>query len=425
MWYNVVYKRTVERGEVMSKIGNLTRKIRVWGVTGVVDSIPRYSYHFICRCSLYLNYLRNRNVRPVPGVTVIANVSESTSNSKTTRDFIVALKEAGIPVQSFDLCRRRKLRKRYPELVTPGREFCVTKYTHVVEMFRSPLPDGIVQHRARIAFWEGESGVLAAFPYLAGPAPIIAMSDFNYEAFRRDLPSTTPVFKVPYPLRQLPADLEPKETVRARHGLKRDDFAVLFNFDIGSFWRKNPIAAVRSFARAFKDVANAKLVLKTNCSKAFPERIQWIRKEIDSLGISSSVVWIHDYVAVKELYAIVNACDVYLSLHRAEGFGIGIAEAMQLGKPVIVTDYSASTEFCRPDNSFPVAYRLVDIKPGEYFTEMRTWADADVDDAAKALRLCYDDPAKRREVGEAGRKFVEEHFSIENFRSAMNGILNA
>ncbi len=408
----------------MNRLRVIIGKIKVWGLSGVLDSIPRYGYIFLCRCRLFLDYLRNKKVKPIFGVTVIANISESTSNSKTTRDFIAALKEAGIPVQSFDLCRRRLARKKYPDLVTPAREFCVTKYTHVIEMFRSPLPDGIVRHRARIAFWEGEHGVLAAFPYLAAPDPVIAMSDFNYEEFKRDLPTTTPVFKVPYPLRKLPGDFALPESVRARYGLKADDFAVLFNFDIGAFWRKNPLAAVRAFASAFQDVPNAKLILKTNCAKIFPERVRWIQDEADALGIASSIVWIHEYLEVKDVYALVNACDVYLSLHRAEGFGIGIAEAMQLGKPVVVTDYSASTEFCRPGCSFPVAYRLVDIKPGEYFTEMRTWADADVEDAAKALRLCYDDPVTRREVGEAGRKFVEEHFSIENFRSAMNVILN-
>ncbi len=408
----------------MSKFGVLIGKIRVWGLAGILDSIPRYSYTFMCRFRLYFNYLQNRKVRPVPGVTVIANISENSSNSKTTRDFIAALKEAGIPVQSFDLCRRKHQRKFYSKFVTPSREFCVTKYTHVVEMFRSPLPKGIVKKRARIAFWEGEYGVLSAFPYLASPDPVIAMSDFNYEEFKRDLPTTTPVFKVPYPLRKLPGDLTPPEIVRARYGLKSDDFAVLFNFDIGSYWRKNPLAVLRAFAAAFRDVPNAKLVLKLNCSKTFSERVRWIRDEADALGIASSIVWIHDYLEVREIYALVNACDVYLSLHRAEGFGIGIAEAMQLGKPVIVTDYSASTEFCCPDNSFPVPYRLVDIKPGEYFTEMKTWADADVDEAAKALRLCHDDPTTRKAVGEAGRIFVEDHFSIDNFRVVMNKILN-
>lgn len=74
--------------------------------------------------------------------------------------------------------------------------------------------------------------------------------------------------------------------------------------------------------------------------------------------------------------------------------------------------------------SFPVDYKLVPILPDEYFTSMKEWAEADVDDAAKWLRLCYDDSALRNEVGLKGKAFVEEHFSTENFRKSVEDFLD-
>ena len=133
---------------------------------------------------------------------------------------------------------------------------------------------------------------------------------------------------------------------------------------------------------------------------------------------------ISEYLPHAELYGLVAACDVYMSLHRGEGFGLGMAEAMLMGKPVIATDWSANTEYCRSESSFPIPYRLVPVKSDEYFTSMREWAEADVDAAADALRRCYDNPELAAMVGERGRLFIENHFSLENFKKSVDAFLD-
>lgn len=348
------------------------------------------------------------------------------SNSKTVRDFLYALKNADIPFQSLDINTRRDvIPSDYADILTSIEEFDIRRYDHVVEMFRSPLPDGLAPHRARIAFWEGEYGLLDAFPYLAGKDPVIAMSDFNAQDFRRELPPETPVFKILYPLQRISSDMDDRTTVRARYGIGAEDFAAFFNFDLGSFFRKNPIGTMRAFAKALGGKQNAKLVFKLNLAKDFPDRIAVLKEEARRLNIDDKLVLVTGYIPRKDVYGLTNACDVYISLHRAEGFGIGVAEAMQLGKPVIVTDYSATTEFCNSDNSIPIPYRLVAIRPGEYFESMRTWADADIEAAATALRRCYDDPAYRAAIGLKGKTFVEEHFSTTNFKRSVEAFLDA
>lgn len=88
-----------------------------------------------------------------------------------------------------------------------------------------------------------------------------------------------------------------------------------------------------------------------------------------------------------ELLALYGACDRYLSLHRAEGFGRGLAEALQLGLHVIATGYSGNADFCRPPCADLVRYRLIKVKQGEYpYGEGQVWADADIDHAAELMR---------------------------------------
>ena len=413
----------------MGAIQNLcsvVRKLRVWGIKGVLGYIPRRIGAFRFRSFLRKNYKRHSSTTPQRGITVIAPISMGYSNSKTVRDFLYALKASGIPFQSLDINTRHDvITSDYADILTPLPDFNIRKYDHVVEMFRSPLPDGMVPCRARIAFWEGEHGLLETFPYLKSADPVIAMSDFNYTDFRNELPPETPVFKILYPLQRVSADMDDQQATRARYGIGKDDFVVFFNFDLGSFFRKNPIGAMRAFSQALGTVPKAKLVFKLNLAKDFPERIDMLKAEAAKLGILDKLILVTGYIPRKDVYGLTNACDVYISLHRAEGFGIGVAEAMQLGKPVIVTDYSSTTEFCNADNAIPIPYRLVPIQNGEYFAAMQAWADADVDAAAAALRKCHDNAVYRAEIGRKGKAFVEEHFSTANFRKSVEAFLDA
>ncbi len=107
------------------------------------------------------------------------------------------------------------------------------------------------------------------------------------------------------------------------------------------------------------------------------------------------------------------ACDCYVSLHRAEGFGFGMLEAMQLGRPVIATAYSGNMEFCTPDNCYLVDYDLVAVERGEYPGVERgsVWADPKIASAAAAMReaLYNRDETARR--GKCAAQYVKKNFS--------------
>ena len=407
----------------MGKIAEACAKLRVWGIPGVMDYVAKkIAWH---RQSCRLRRISKLDAGCVPsrGITLIGDFTQGGSNSKTNRDFAHALKDAGVPFQTYSIDRKISVPESdYQDILTPAGEFRLHKYTHVIEMFRSPLPRELVTNRARIAFWEGEHGILDVWPFLSGSDPVIGMSDFNVEYFRREFKA--PVYKILYPLRRIDVAIPPRNEMRAKFGIGKDDFMVLFTFDFGSYKRKNPIAAMRAFAKSLSSAQDAKLVFKTMGAKNHSAQVAEVEREASRLGIAEKFRLINEYLPHAELYGLTSACDVYISLHRGEGFGLGMAEAMLMGKPVMATDWSANTEFCKEGMSFPVPYRLVPVKSDEYFTSMKEWAEADVDAAATILRRCYDAPTLRIEVGARGKAFVEQHFSNENFKKSVEAFLD-
>ena len=97
---------------------------------------------------------------------------------------------------------------------------------------------------------------------------------------------------------------------------------------------------------------------------------------------------------------------------------------MSCGKPVVATDWSANTEFCHADTSWPVPYSMTPILPHEYMATMVEWADADIDAAARCLREIYDGPEKAAARAACGQKFMIEHFSLANFKASVEAFLN-
>ena len=148
----------------------------------------------------------------------------------------------------------------------------------------------------------------------------------------------------------------------------------------------------------------------------------FLQKEVMRLGISRQVVIISEYLSQLDLYSLANACDVYLSLHRGEGFGLGIAEAMQLSKPVVVTEYSAPLEFCNEDTALLVPCRIAVMKGDALATQMGQCAEPDIDAAAMALRRLHGNRSYAENIGNRARLFLEKHFSDAAFKTSIQNL---
>lgn len=208
-----------------------------------------------------------------------------------------------------------------------------------------------------------------------------------------------PVSLVPVPLEFDDVVVGPGE--RARLGLD-DRFTVLFSFDFLSVMdRKNPIGLVEAFTSAFAPADGARLILKAINGEVFPEQKEHL---LDVIADRPDIELWDRYLEGGDRLALVAASDCYASLHRSEGLGLTMAEAMAVGTPVVATAYSGNLDFMDDDSAMLVPARVVEIGPGHFYPASGHWAEPDLDDAAAALRRLASDPALRQRLGRRGRE---------------------
>ena len=218
------------------------------------------------------------------------------------------------------------------------------------------------------------------------------------------------------PIVHMPIAVEPQVHEffdRKYFGIPESRYAILFFFDALSFAsRKNPWAAIDVYKRvlAKRPLAKLQLVLKINNSARDAKSLERLKAEIEP--IRDRVTLIDKTVSEEEVKNLVRVCDSFLSLHRAEGFGLGPAEAMFFGKPVIVTAWSGNMDYMTPDNSLGVHYKLTPLAEGDYpHWQDQVWADADLDDAAQKVLMLFDDPVFGRQLGQRAGIHMRIHFS--------------
>lgn len=411
----------------MENLFTLAAKVRIWGLPGVLGFFKRELNVRIHRRRLLKLHRRSKVAIPTMGITIVGDLTDRPGLSKTLRDFVWCLKDVGIPVQTYDTTWKPQIPAVDMEgLITPSEEFDLHRYTHLIVMYRSPLTKQMTNGHTvgRIVFHEGAHGIHSTTPFLRESGDdIIAMSDFNYEYFVKAF-SGQNVWKITYPFRFKLEKATPRDELRAKYGIGMSDFVVFFNFDFGSYYRKNIPAALTAFSLAFKGDASAKLVFKTKGAEKNKRQVAEMMAKVDELGIVNQFVHISEFLSCADLDGLTGASDVYLSLHKAEGFGLGMAEAMSQGKPVVATNWSANTEFCNSDTAWCIPYKMVPILPHEYPVSMKEWAEADVDAAAAALREIRADPESASKRAAHGAEFMKEHFSLENFKRSTENLLS-
>ena len=197
---------------------------------------------------------------------------------------------------------------------------------------------------------------------------------------------------------------QPSALTRADFGLPDGAVVVLVSFSLASsFERKNPLAAIAAFRAAFGDRPDRILVLKVVHAGHAPADLARLRAAV----AGAANIRLEDRLLPQaDSHALTRCADIVLSLHRSEGFGLVPAEAMLLGRPVIATDWSGTTDFLDATCGVPVGYRLIPARDprGVFEAPGAVWAEADQAEAASALRRLADDPGQRAAVGQAGRQ---------------------
>lgn len=269
------------------------------------------------------------------------------------------------------------------------------------------LPEGTLSGRYNIGYWMFELENIpedwkASFQYVN---EVWTPSEFASEAFRKYSP--VPVYTMPY---GITAEPDPALT-RRDFSLPEDQFLFLMMFDSGSTSeRKNPRDAIRAFRMAFANHPQTSLVIKVN--NASREDLDKLENWLEGL---ENVHLLQGTYPKSKVYSLISLCDAFVSLHRSEGFGLPMAEAMLLKTPCIATDYSANRDFMNDRTACLVKADMIEVALENHpvYTKGNKWAQPDVAQAAGYMRRLWEDQDYYKAIQEEAYRFITQTYSLE------------
>ena len=336
-------------------------------------------------------------MNPNLGINIAGYINGEFGIGEGVRANIRAAEAAGIPftINNFTRSPHRKQDTTYQNfsLDNPHPVNLIQVNADEVATFIKHTDSSYFENKYNIGFWAWE---LPTFPSEWQPAfdnfhEIWTYSNHCAEAISAVSP--IPVMKIMPSISLAQPALE-----REALNLPKHKFIFLFVFDFSSrIERKNPLAVIQAFKQAFGEDDRVLLIVKSSNSKNFSEAQASLNSAIAN---HSNIKHLDGYLSKGKINGLLYNCDCYVSLHRCEGFGLTMAEAMFYGKPVIATDYSSNTEFMNVGNSFCVKYKLIPIEQdcGPY-KKGNVWAAADVEHAANLMRYVFNNSREAQQIG--------------------------
>lgn len=354
------------------------------------------------------------------GVNAVGYLRGGLGLGQAARLYVQALHEAGVPV------RTTTVDVSLPDVVAPDGRRAQVKTTDFADLhvegdlpfnlvcvnapelpaLHASLGPGFFEDRYTIGVWAWEVDVV---PPSWDRAFGLVDEIWVYSRYVQEILSSVapvPVVRMPLPIVAPPpggdiADLR-----------LPDGFAFLFLFDFYStLARKNPLGLVDAFTRAFEPGEGPQLVLKSHNGDFKPERLARLR---EAAGDRPDIHIVDRFLSNADMAALMRRADCYVSLHRAEGFGLTLGETMALGKPVIATGFSANLDFMTAENSYLVRHAETLVgEEGENYPAHGTWAEPDLDHAAQLMREVWEHQDEARRRGARAQLEIAQHFSLD------------
>jgi len=353
---------------------------------------------------------------------VVAGVlSSATGLGESARMNLDGLRHAGLPFGGVDLSGTLLGAADLPAYPLESRQSPQGPGTLILHTPGTTLPYAllrcgrdVVRGKKLVGFWHWELARLPREWRLGSDRldEIWVPSQFCADAVRQSFAG--PIRVIPHPV----------DVAGARRRLRTDArFKALAMFNMASgFERKNPLAAIRAFKRAFGADPSARLTLKIVNPMHYPKGMEALSREIDG---AENIALLVEVMPRQTVMQLIADFDAVLSLHRSEGFGLLAAEAMLIGTPVIATDWSATSEFVSAETGIPIPYKMVPaIDPqGCSHDPRQNWADPDVEAAAAALVRLRSDPAFSASLTETASRRAGERFSVDHYASLITDAL--
>jgi glycosyltransferase involved in cell wall biosynthesis/SAM-dependent methyltransferase len=349
------------------------------------------------------------------GVNVAGFLRGGLGLGQAARLYVAALTEAGVPVRTMTVDPRMP---DVPGAVAKSTEFAdlttddeppfnlVCVNAPELPAFYAEAGSEFFEDKYTIGVWAWETDLVPASwdRAFALVDEIWVYSSYIVELLSHAAP--VPVVRMPLPI-VAPDPHGAELTVDVP-----DAFTFLFIFDfMSTLQRKNPLGLVEAFKRAFEPGEGPQLLLKSFNGDYKPDRLGQLVRAAEG---RRDIHIVDRFVSEGERAALMARCDAYVSLHRAEGFGLTLGEAMALGKPVIGTGFSSNLDFMNPANSYLVDYEMTKVGPeGENYPAEGQWAEPDLDHAARLMREVWENQDEARARGERAKRDIAENFSVE------------
>lgn len=346
------------------------------------------------------------------GVNLIGHAYHRSGLSEDVRAAVLSLEQAGVPFAIHDASAGGAISNEDMTLasrVTTNLPFDLNLFclTGMATVTTAMADAGISRDRRfSIGMWPWE---LPEWPTFWQHAydhvdEVWAASRFTYDAYCRS---------APVPVRHMPmaVSVEASDGAgRADFALPHDRFLFLFAFDgLSSFNRKNPVGCIAAFQAAFPE-RDAPVGLVVKGLRARNER-DWADL-LAAVGDDPRIHTVTESLPRGKVLDLYRSIDCFVSLHRSEGFGRNIAEAMLLGKPVITSAHSGNMDFTQSDTAALVPVRLVPLADGAYpFGDGQMWGEPDLKAAARQMRRMVRDGAWRETITQAGRATIADRYA--------------
>lgn len=344
------------------------------------------------------------------GLDVLGFFTAEHGVGEAARTFVTTLRSVGVPINTINYTDTESRTEHFfvTDDVSQHRTLFLSINADHLVAARNILGDHFFHDRYVISqwFWELEQAPTWYEPAWPLVDELWAPTRFIETMLKKSAPAEITIRHIPLPITK--SVIDPSIT-RPQLGID-GRYLFLFVFDMMSVMkRKNPLGLISVYTKAFQESDGAQLVIKTMNGDKRPEDKELLLAAAQG---RSDITVIDEYFTRIEASTLISLADCYVSLHRSEGLGLTMSEAMSHGVPVIATNYSGNLDFMTEQNSFLVPWSPVLVGTGAGgYDPVATWAEPDEQEAVRMLRFVYENQREARVRGAQAMMDIERGFS--------------